>query len=155
MTDFYLLCPDCGEHIESFSPTGSHCPKCGNEWLEAKYDYAQLANNLPVALKRLSRRSKSLWRYQELLPLHDPENIVSLGEGGTPLVKVINLGLMLGCPNIFVKDERQSPTGSFKDRQATLAVSVMKETGLTEAVVASTGNNPTARARYRVAMICC
>jgi threonine synthase len=148
MTDFYLLCPDCGERIESFSPAGSQCPRCGNEWLEAKYDYPRLADNLTEALTQLSRRGKSLWRYQELLPLRDPANIVSLGEGGTPLVKVVNLGLMLGCPNIFVKDERQSPTGSFKDRQATLAVSVMKETGLTEAVVASTGNVAISYAAY-------
>lgn len=148
MTDFYLICPDCGERLESFSPTGSRCPRCGNEWLEAKYDYARLADNLSEALAQLNRRSKSLWRYQELLPLHDPENIVSLGEGGTPLLQVVNLGLMLGCPNIFVKDERQSPTGSFKDRQATLAVSVMKETGLTEAVVASTGNVAISYAAY-------
>ncbi len=81
-----------------------------------------------------------MWRYWELLPLQDAANIVTMGEGGTPLVPAANLAMMLGRPNIFVKDERQGPTGSFKDRQASLAISVMKEQGITEAVVASTGN---------------
>jgi threonine synthase len=63
-----------------------------------------------------------------------------MGEGGTPLLRAINLGVMLGCPHIYIKDERQGPTGSFKDRQASLSISMMKELGVTEAVVASTGN---------------
>jgi threonine synthase len=82
------------------------------------------------------------------LPLADPEHIITLGEGGTALVRAVNLGLMLGRPNLFVKDERQGPTGSFKDRQAALAVSVMKENGLTQAVVASTGNVAISYAAY-------
>lgn len=81
-----------------------------------------------------------MWRYWELLPLREAANIVTMGEGGTPLLPAVNLSMMLGRPNIFVKDERQGPTGSFKDRQASLAISVMKEQGITEAVVASTGN---------------
>jgi threonine synthase len=81
-----------------------------------------------------------MWRYQELLPLRDDANRVTMGEGGTPLLRALNLGLMLGCPHIYVKDERQGPTGSFKDRQASLSISVMKEMGVTEAVIASTGN---------------
>ena len=63
-----------------------------------------------------------------------------MGEGGTPLLQSVNMGTMLGHDQIFVKDERQGPTGSFKDRQASLAISAMKEAGITEAVVASTGN---------------
>jgi len=81
-----------------------------------------------------------MWRYWDLLPLKDPANILTMGEGGTPLVRATNLGMMLGRSNVFVKDERQGPTNSFKDRQASLAISVMKEEGITEAVVASTGN---------------
>ncbi|MBL8056110.1 MAG: pyridoxal-phosphate dependent enzyme, partial [Anaerolineales bacterium] len=72
----------------------------------------------------------------------------TLGEGNTPLLPVTNLGLMLGRPHIYIKDERQNPTGSFKDRQAALAVSVMKEAGITEAVVASTGNVAISYAAY-------
>jgi threonine synthase len=81
-----------------------------------------------------------MWRYRELLPLQDDMHKVTMGEGGTPLLHATNLGLMLGCPHIYIKDERQGPTGSFKDRQASLAISVMKEHNVTEAVVASTGN---------------
>jgi threonine synthase len=81
-----------------------------------------------------------MWRYWELLPLRDPASILTMGEGGTPLLHASNLGMMLGRPHIYVKDERQGPTGSFKDRQASLAISVMKEQGITETVVASTGN---------------
>jgi len=81
-----------------------------------------------------------MWRYRELLPLQDDIHKVTMGEGGTPLLHATNLGLMLGCPHIYVKDERQGPTGSFKDRQASLAISMMKEHNVTEAVVASTGN---------------
>jgi threonine synthase len=81
-----------------------------------------------------------MWRYWELLPLQNMENVLSMGEGGTDLLPATNLGMMLGRPHIFIKDERQGPTGSFKDRQAALAISVMKEHGITEAVVASTGN---------------
>jgi threonine synthase len=148
MPDFYLLCPDCGQRLDTFSPTGSKCPACGNEWLEAHYNYPALADNAAALTAQFGQRGKSLWRFQEVLPLRDPANIVSLGEGGTPLLSMANLGLMLGNPNLFAKDERQSPTGSFKDRQATLAVSVMKEAGLTDAVVASTGNVAISYAAY-------
>jgi threonine synthase len=81
-----------------------------------------------------------MWRYRELLHLHDDANKITMGEGGTPLLRAVNLGLMLGCYHVYVKDERQGPTGSFKDRQASLSISRMKELGVTEAVVASTGN---------------
>lgn len=148
MTHFHLLCPDCGQRLETFSPTGSKCHACGNEWLEAQYDYAALADHLPTLIHQVAHHGKSLWRFQDLLPIRDPAHIVTLGEGGTPLLPVTNLGLMLGHPHLYVKDERQSPTGSFKDRQATLAVSVMKEAGLTEAVVASTGNVAISYAAY-------
>ena len=81
-----------------------------------------------------------MWRYWELLPLLDQKHIVSMGEGWTPLLRAENLGSMLGHRQIFFKDERQGPTASFKDRQASLAISVMKENDIKEAVVASTGN---------------
>ena len=144
MSNFVLVCADCG-HTVPFAPNLPGCPQCHNEWLEARYDYASLGPNLPA---RLAVRGKDLWRYRELLPIHDAANVISLGEGGTPLVKVINLGLMLGRLNIYVKDERQSPTGSFKDRQATVAVSALREAGLTEVVVASTGNVAISYAAY-------
>jgi threonine synthase len=140
-----LVCTDCGERWP-FAPFTLNCPACQSEWLEVQYDYATLAHTF---LPRLAQHPDTgLWRYRDVLPLRDPNQIVSLCEGGTPLIKVTHLGLMLGRPNIYIKDERQMPTGSFKDRQATLAVSLLKEAGITEAVVSSTGNVAISYAAY-------
>jgi threonine synthase len=73
---------------------------------------------------------------------------LSMGEGGTPMIRASNLGMMLGCPNLFIKDERQGPTASFKDRQAAVCVAALKEAGITEAVLASTGNVAIAYSAY-------
>jgi threonine synthase len=81
-----------------------------------------------------------MWRYKELLPIGEINPSISMGEGGTPLIPAVNLGMMLGCPHIYIKDERQSPTSSFKDRQAALGVAALKEAGINEVVIASTGN---------------
>jgi threonine synthase len=129
-------CPAC-LHREPLERTPLACRACGGEWLDARYEYRSLAQVWP---ERIAARPFSLWRYWDLLPLHNEENILTMGEGGTPLLHATNLGMMLGRPYIYIKDERQGPTGSFKDRQAALAISVMKEQGITEAVVASTGN---------------
>lgn len=136
MSDYSLVCIDCGQITPGGTVPGK-CPRCGSEWQEARYDYARLGLTLQTLT---AHRAFNLWRYQELLPLRNPANIVTLGEGGSPLTHAYNLGLMLGRQHIYIKDERQGPTGSFKDRQATLAASVMKENGVKEAVVASTGN---------------
>jgi threonine synthase len=94
------------------------------------------------------QRKPNLWRFHEVLPIYDTANIVSLGEGGTPLVKSRALAASLGLKNLYIKDERQQPTGSFKDRQATVAISALKEMGVDELVVASTGNVAIAYAAY-------
>lgn len=131
-----LECIHCG-YQEPFERPLHQCPRCGEGWLDVIYDYDSVAQIWPEALRD---RPPTMWRYRELLPLRDDANCVTMGEGGTPLLRAVNLGLMLGCPHIYVKDERQGPTGSFKDRQASLSISVMKEMGVTEAVIASTGN---------------
>jgi len=132
----WLECAACGHRVPFVRPL-KVCERCGEEWLDARYDYDSVREQWPAVLRE---RPFDMWRYRELLPLRDDVNKVTMGEGGTPLLHATNLGLMLGCPHIYVKDERQGPTGSFKDRQASLALSVMKEHGVTEAVVASTGN---------------
>jgi threonine synthase len=113
--------------------------------LDPIYDLAETAAMWDEAL---AQRDHHMWRYWELLPVLDQENIVSLGEGWTPLLYMQNLGTMLGHRNIFVKDERQGPTASFKDRQASLAISVIKEFDVKELVVASTGNVALAYSAY-------
>jgi threonine synthase len=133
---FWLECADCGHRTLFVRPLRA-CERCGGQWLDARYDYDTIREQWPAVLRE---RPFDMWRYRELLPLLDDAHKVTQGEGGTPLLHAVNLGLMLGCPHIYVKDERQGPTGSFKDRQASLAISVMKEHGVTEAVVASTGN---------------
>jgi threonine synthase len=129
-------CPNC-EFRQPLQRPLLSCPACDGEWLDASYDYEALQKRWPDLI---AGRPFTMWRYWDLLPLRDPANILTMGEGGTPLLHAINLGMMLGRPHVYVKDERQGPTGSFKDRQASLAISVMKEQGVTEAVVASTGN---------------
>jgi threonine synthase len=133
---FIVQCLDC-KHQAPFNARSAECPNCGGLWREAIYDYAQLSHSLPLLLPG---RPFDIWRYRELLPVRAPGPDLSLGEGGTPLLRATNLGMMLGCPNIFIKDERQGPTASFKDRQAAVTVAALKEAGITEMVVASTGN---------------
>lgn len=131
-----VQCLDCGTK-RTYSPKSPKCPSCLGQWAEALYDYKYLSQ---ILISKLEKRDFDLWRYWELLPIGKPNSSLMLGEGGTPLIPAINLGLMLGCPNIFIKDERQGPTSSFKDRQAAVTISALKEAGITEMVVASTGN---------------
>ncbi len=133
---FIIKCLDCG-HNAPYYPTSTSCPKCNSQWREAEYDYENLAITLPP---KLATRPMNLWRYRELLPVRNPNISLSLGEGGSPLIRAVNLGMMLGCPNIYIKDERQGPTSSFKDRQAAVTIAALKEAGITEMVAASTGN---------------
>lgn len=133
---FVVECIDCG-HKTPYTATSVSCPKCGGEWRETLYDFDTLKK---VFLTLIKNRPFGLWRYKELLPVRTPNPELTLGEGGTPLIRAVNLGMMLGCPNIYIKDERQGPTTSFKDRQAAVTIAALKEAGVTEAVIASTGN---------------
>lgn len=133
---FAAKCLDCGS-IEVFDVKKPACEKCGSMWREAIYDYAHIG---PILPKLLESRPFNIWRYKELLPILNPDVAPSLGEGGTPLLHAASLGSMLGNPNIYIKDERQSPTASFKDRQASITIASLKESGIPEFVCASTGN---------------
>ncbi|RMF43384.1 MAG: pyridoxal-phosphate dependent enzyme, partial [Anaerolineae bacterium] len=144
MPHFSLECLDCG-HRSTYHPMQYTCPQCGSAWLEARYDL-QAAREQMVA--DLPNRPFTLWRYREILPVHKVAPGLSMGEGGTPLLRAVHLGMMLGNENIFVKDERQGPTNSFKDRQAALGIAALKEAGVTEAVLASTGNVAIAFSAY-------
>jgi threonine synthase len=135
-TPIIVECLDCGNK-DVFKITQSTCTHCGSSWREAHYDYQSVAKTWLSVLKD---RPFDLWRYRELLPTQNMYTAISLGEGGTPLIRATNLGMMLGCSNIFIKDERQGPTSSFKDRQAAVTIAAFKEAGITEMIVASTGN---------------
>jgi threonine synthase len=132
-----LQCVHCG-HVTSYERPALECPQCGENILRARYDLAKLKRE--GWIDKVIAREPGLWRYHELLPVFDTHFVVSMGEGGTPLLHARNLGLMLGLRHLYIKDERQGPTASFKDRQASVAISVMREQGISESVVASTGN---------------
>jgi len=139
-----VMCLECQHQIDYF-PGLDACPVCGGSWLDARYDYAAVAQ---IWQNGLAGRVSSLWRYTELLPVGGYTEIVSMGEGFSPLVRANKLQQQLGHPAIFIKDERQSPTSSFKDRQAALSVTSMKQAGITECVLASTGNAAAAYSAY-------
>ncbi|MBN1286393.1 MAG: pyridoxal-phosphate dependent enzyme [Anaerolineae bacterium] len=141
----HLRCTYCGYREPYIRPLVK-CPECGETIIEVEYDWQALKESNWQEMIR--SRPFGLWRYRELLPLHDHNNIVTMGEGGTPLLHARRLGMMLGLKNLYIKDERQGPTGSFKDRQASVAVSVLKELGIEEMVVASTGNVAIAYSAY-------
>jgi threonine synthase len=153
MSSITIVCRSCGAKFKFERPLPT-CPTCNNQWLDAEYELTHPQYNGHLAQKghdwlhKLDKRGATLWRYRELLPIQNDENIITLGEGWTPLLRAHSLGLMLGHPNIYIKDERQGPTGSFKDRQAAIAISVMKEAGIKEAVVSSTGNVAIAYSAY-------
>jgi threonine synthase len=139
-----IECLECG-HQAPGDLTAACCPVCGSQWREARYDYASIAKTLVPAL---AGRPFHLWRYRELLPMQNLNPDLSMGEGGTPLIRAVNLGMMLGCANIYIKDERQGPTSSFKDRQAAVTIAGLKEAGISEFIIASTGNVAIAFSAY-------
>jgi threonine synthase len=136
----------CSRCRRTFSPrrVQSFCPDCTAP-LVAVYDLAAARSRLDR--DALGRREGSLWRYRELLPVEDDANIVSLGEGWTPLIRPETLSRELGV-DIRVKEEGYNPTGSFKARGLCLAVAKAKELGIREVAMPSAGNAGGALAAY-------
>ena len=93
-------------------------------------------------------RPRSIWRWHELMPVEDPENVVTLGEGGTPLLRADRLGSGAGFSDLWIKDESGNPTGSFKARGLSAAVSKAKELGYTAIALPTAGNAGGAAAAY-------
>lgn len=114
--------------------------------LDIYYNYEEVSKKLTK--ETLSKRAFNMWRYRELLPVPGPEYIVSLGEGGTPLLKASRLGERLGLKNLYLKDETRNPTGSFKDRAMSVSVSMARYFGFKKAVIASSGNPTASLAAY-------
>lgn len=139
-----VVCIQCGHEREAEMFPGA-CPECGSAWLNAEYDLSALPSDWP---EQVAKRPTNLWRYRELLPFDDDFKTVSMGEGWTPLTRAEGLAADLNHGEIWVKDERQQPTGSFKDRQAAAAISALKAEGVKELVLASTGNAAAAYAAF-------
>lgn len=139
----HLYCSACNQ---SYEPRRLYnlCV-CGKPLLVA-YDLDRAAATLTRSV--LATRPPTLWRYEEVLPLSDPANRISLGEGMTPLLRAERLGQQLGLKHLYIKDESQNPTASFKARGMTIAVSMAKELGVKKLAVPSAGNAASALAAY-------
>src|SRR5690606_37844360 len=96
----------------------------------------------------LAGRPATLWRYAEVLPVRDPARRLSLGEGFTPLLDAPRLADALGLERVWIKDEGQNPTASFKARGLAMAVARAWELGVTEVAIPSAGNAGGATAAY-------
>lgn len=140
----HLECALCGLHHEA-QRLHNLCSQCGKPLL-VRYDLEQADQTLTK--ESLKRRRADLWRYREVLPVERDENIVSLGEGWTPLLRAERLGRKLGLSELFIKDESQNPTQSFKARGMATAVSMAKELGAKKLAVPSAGNAAGALAAY-------
>src|SRR5262249_4171680 len=141
----HLVCSACGT-VHDARQLQNLCSKCQKPLL-AQYDLAAVARALSRETLR-TRSDKSLWRFRELLPL--PQNVdpVSLGEGGTPLLRAPRFGGQVGLSNLWIKDESLNPTQSFKARGMSVAVSMAKYLGATKLAVPSAGNAGGALAAY-------
>lgn len=140
----HLECAACGLRHEA-QRLLNLCSECGKPLL-VRYDLEQAGRSLKK--ESLCARRPDLWRYREVLPVENDANIVSLGEGWTPLLPAERLGKSLGLSALFIKDESQNPTQSFKARGMTAAVSMAKELGAKKLAVPSAGNAAGALAAY-------
>ncbi|NOT49156.1 MAG: threonine synthase [Acidobacteria bacterium] len=141
----HLECALCGLRHEA-GVLHNLCVECGKPLL-VRYDLAKASQTLTK--ESLSGGNSSLWRYREVLPVDDAANIVSFGEGWTPLLKAEKLAsrLTVGL-HLYIKDEGQNPTQSFKARGMTAAISMAKELGVKKVAVPSAGNAAGAMAAY-------
>jgi len=139
-----LVCRACGH--ESPVEATNICERCFGP-LEVRYDYAEVARR--VSRERIEAGPPSIWRYRDLLPVDiEATEPITLGEGFTPLIRARNLGAELGLRNLYLKNDTQNPTGSFKDRVVSVAATWAREHGLTTIACASTGNLANSVAAY-------
>jgi len=143
----YLSHLECSQCHQTFDPAQlqTFCPDCSAP-LMPRYDLTRARRELDR--DEVACRPRGMWRWRELMPVLDVSNIVTLGEGDTPLLRLTNLGSRLGLPNLFVKDESVNPTGTFKARGLSAAVSKAKELGVTKVIIPTAGNAGGAMAAY-------
>jgi threonine synthase len=129
-----LRCRECGR---TFPAEALHvCDFCFGP-LEVAYDYERIA--AVVSRERIAEGPRSIWRYRDLLPVSDAAP-VDLGAGFTPLVRADRLAAELGLGELWIKDDTANPTGSFKDRVVSVALTKARQLGFKVAACASTGN---------------
>lgn len=139
----FLKCIECGQEYNPQEVIYT-CHKCGG-LLSVEYEKSKIPSDLDEIWKK---RPLSVWRYAELLPIRNKEKAVSLGEGGTNLNRCKRLSEKLGLKRLYVKNEGENPTGSFKDRGMTVGVTMALELGMKKVACASTGNTSASLAAY-------
>jgi threonine synthase len=137
---------ECSKTGKTYEPNKLYNLSEAGKPLLVRYDLEKAARTLTK--ESLKNRVSSLWRYREVLPVVNDENIVTLGEGWTPLVHAERLGAKLSAPQLFIKDESLNPTGAFKARGLCLAISMAKELGVKKVAIPSAGNAAGAMAAY-------
>lgn len=142
----HLSCPRCGATHDHRVP--ANLCRCGSPLL-VDYDLERVA--AASDREALAGRPASMWRYRELLPLEDPANLVTLGEGFTPLLPAPGLGEAAAVPDLWVKDDGLNPTGTFKARGAACGISRARELGIREVALPTAGNAGAAWAAYGAA----
>ncbi|HET6891062.1 MAG TPA: threonine synthase [Pyrinomonadaceae bacterium] len=140
----HLECAACGLRHEA-RRLHNLCRDCGKPLL-VRYDLEGAKGSLTT--ESLKGRRADMWRYREVLPVDRDENIITLGEGWTPLLRAERLGQKLGLTELYIKDESLNPTQSFKARGMAAAVSMAKELGAKKLAVPSAGNAAGALAAY-------
>lgn len=137
---YHLQCFEC-HSPQPVDGWGLRCDRCQG-LLEVKFELSE-RRRIPW-----KARSLSVWKYREVLPVEDDLAITTLGEGGTGLHRCSRLGRSLGLKKLYVKNEGENPTGSFKDRGMTVALSKACELGRRKMICASTGNTAASLAAY-------
>ena len=145
----YVTHLECSKTGKIYEPNKLYNLSEAGKPLLVRYDLAKAAETLTK--ESLKNRVSSLWRYREVLPVVHDENIVSLGEGWTPLLHAKRLGAQVELPHLFIKDESPNPTGSFKARGQTTAISMAKELGVTKLAIPTAGNAGGAMAAFAAA----
>ena len=140
----FLSCIGCGTRY-SLGQIIYECKRCG-DLLEVRMEGEEAEGT--SLLEKWKERPVNVWKYKELLPISSYESIVSLNEGGTTLHRCKRLGQELGLNNLYVKNEGENPTGSFKDRGMTVGVTKAIELGAKIVACASTGNTSASLAAY-------
>ena len=137
---YTLRCFNCHTKYPR-SRTKYNCDNCGG-LLEITFTIQHIKN------PQWKNRTLGVWKYRELLPIDHTKNVVTLSEGGTGLHRCQRLGKQLGLRKLFVKNEGENPTGSFKDRGMTVSVSKARELAKRKLICASTGNTAASLAAY-------
>ncbi|KAA8669329.1 threonine synthase [Clostridium sp. HV4-5-A1G] len=131
----YLECSKCGKKYSKDEP--HNLCECGGPLL-VRYDFDEIKKMVDKNI--FKTRKKGLFRFKELLPIDDENNIVTLGEGDTPITEARTLGRRIGFENLYIKDEGLNPTGTFKARGAAVGVSKAKELGIKTIAMPTAGN---------------